>query len=247
MAGLRTRDYEQLLDFVVAVLENPDPEGGWQLVTEQLLTTLGCDSATYSDLDPAEGTGRVEGWAPDRLSPYVNGLVQRRVRQHHPLIGYVAAGRSAPVAVADLCPDLDRAPWYREACRDFGITRQLGVPVGGRPGRVRMVLLGRDGEFRDGDVTLAVRLQPLLTAFAGHVHELRRLRGPAAPAEHGLTPRELTVLGLMAEGLTAEGIARRLAISRHTVNRHAEKIYRKLGTNNRVSTVLLARQAGLVR
>ncbi|PHQ50399.1 hypothetical protein BLA24_21135 [Streptomyces cinnamoneus] len=73
---------------------------------------------------------------------------------------------------------------------------------------------------------------------------------PALPAGrltgHGLTPRELTVLGLLAEGLTAEAIGRRLAISPHTVNRHLEKVYRKLGTNNRVRTVLLARQAGLV-
>ena len=112
--------------------------------------------------------------------------------------------------------------------------------------------MGRDGRFSPQDVAFAARLQPLLIGAANHIQELRRLRTAAPdlttahPSGHGLTPRELTVLGLLAEGLTASGIARRLSISPHTVNRHLEKIYRKLGTNNRLSTVLLAQQAGIV-
>ena len=72
--------------------------------------------------------------------------------------------------------------------------------------------------------------------------------GPPAPraAELGLTPRELTVLTLLAEGLTATAIARKLTISSRTANKHRENLYRKLATTDRVTTVLLAQDLGLV-
>jgi len=65
-------------------------------------------------------------------------------------------------------------------------------------------------------------------------------------AELGLTPRELTVLTLLAEGMTAAAIARRLTISPRTVNKHQENLYRKLATTDRLTTVLLAQDLGLV-
>ncbi|MFI1968098.1 helix-turn-helix transcriptional regulator [Streptomyces cinnamoneus] len=281
-ALLGARDYERMLDLVVEVLGNDGTAGGggtvgigggapadargvggdagagtdtdhsWHLVTRHLLDALDCGSATFSEVNLAEGTGRIEGWAPDRLGRYVGGLVQRRIRQHHPLISYAQSGDLAPVDVGEICDGWRRTQWYSEARRDFGVTQQVGLPLTAGPGVVRLVIVGRDGRFGSRELAFAARVRPLLEAVGGHVRERRRLRAmtPALPAGrltgHGLTPRELTVLGLLAEGLTAEAIGRRLAISPHTVNRHLEKVYRKLGTNNRVRTVLLARQAGLV-
>jgi DNA-binding NarL/FixJ family response regulator len=54
------------------------------------------------------------------------------------------------------------------------------------------------------------------------------------------------VLTLMAEGLTATAIAHRLVISVHTVTKDQDNIYRKLGTRDRLTTVLLGQQLGLV-
>jgi DNA-binding NarL/FixJ family response regulator len=61
-----------------------------------------------------------------------------------------------------------------------------------------------------------------------------------------LTPRQLTVLHLLAEGLTAAAIASRLKISLHTVTKHQEHLYRKLGTSDRLNTVLLAQKLGIL-
>ena len=61
----------------------------------------------------------------------------------------------------------------------------------------------------------------------------------------GITPRELTVLNVLAEGLTAAAIARRLGISMRTVHAHLNGLYRKLETHDRLSTVLLAEDLGL--
>ncbi|QFZ21138.1 LuxR family transcriptional regulator [Saccharothrix syringae] len=70
--------------------------------------------------------------------------------------------------------------------------------------------------------------------------------GVSGPADHGLTDREQTVLAVLAEGLTAEAIARRMDISPRTVHRHLQHVYRKLGTTDRLSTVLRAQSLGLL-
>ena len=64
---------------------------------------------------------------------------------------------------------------------------------------------------------------------------------PEADARSLLTPRELEVLGAIAEGLTNKAIARRLDISLHTVKFHVESLFRKLGARTR--TEALARAA----
>ena len=54
-----------------------------------------------------------------------------------------------------------------------------------------------------------------------------RRRGTSPLGE--LTPRELEVLGLMAEGLSNRGICERLVISPKTVETHVNSIFLKLG------------------
>ncbi|HEX6339617.1 LuxR C-terminal-related transcriptional regulator [Umezawaea sp.] len=63
---------------------------------------------------------------------------------------------------------------------------------------------------------------------------------------HRLTQREHTVLAVLAEGLTADAIARRLDISPRTVHRHLQHLYRKLGTADRLATVLHAKSLGIL-
>jgi DNA-binding CsgD family transcriptional regulator len=78
---------------------------------------------------------------------------------------------------------------------------------------------------------------------------LARLAGlplEAEPRAHRLTGREREVLALLAESLTAAAIARRLGISAGTVHKHLAALYRKLGTTDRLATVLRARELGLI-
>lgn len=62
----------------------------------------------------------------------------------------------------------------------------------------------------------------------------------------GLTRREQQVLELIADGLTAEAIGRRLRVSPRTVAKHQERMYRKFGTSDRLTTVLRAQRLGLL-
>jgi DNA-binding CsgD family transcriptional regulator len=71
-------------------------------------------------------------------------------------------------------------------------------------------------------------------------------RGGPRPADLGITPREFDVLLLLCAGLTADAMARRLDVSARTVTKHQERLYRKLGTTDRLTTVLRAQRMGIV-
>ncbi len=64
-------------------------------------------------------------------------------------------------------------------------------------------------------------------------------------ADHGLSPRELEVLALLARGDTNRAIAGRLGISERTVDRHVSNIFDKLGVATRAEAAAYAARHGL--
>lgn len=65
-------------------------------------------------------------------------------------------------------------------------------------------------------------------------------------AELGITPRELEVLGLIAQGLSNREIGERLFVSEGTVKTHSSRLFEKLGVGRRVQAVQKAREQGLI-
>lgn len=65
-------------------------------------------------------------------------------------------------------------------------------------------------------------------------------------AEPGLTPREVQVLGLLAEGLANKEIAFKLGFSTHTAKFHVESLLRKLDAANRAEAVKEGIRRGLI-
>ena len=68
---------------------------------------------------------------------------------------------------------------------------------------------------------------------------------PAGHA-HGLTPRELQVLRLVASGDTNKAIAATLCLSERTIERHLSNIFTKLGLSTRAAATAWAYEHGLI-
>jgi DNA-binding CsgD family transcriptional regulator len=64
--------------------------------------------------------------------------------------------------------------------------------------------------------------------------------------ELGITPRELEILGLVAEGLSNREIAGKLFVSENTVKTHCSRAFDKLGARRRTQAVQLGRELGLL-
>jgi LuxR family maltose regulon positive regulatory protein len=60
---------------------------------------------------------------------------------------------------------------------------------------------------------------------------------PSAGGYNELTPRELTVLRLLAQGRSKREIAAELYVSFNTVHTHTKAVYRKLGVSSRREAV----------
>jgi DNA-binding CsgD family transcriptional regulator len=122
-------------------------------------------------------------------------------------------------------PVLDAA---RERTGDAHVCSSFLWPVGGAHapgGHVRVSVLAAPEDAPPG-----------LTAVA--------LLSPA-PDLHGLTPRELEVLGLLVEGCSNQEIARALVVAPRTVAAHLEHILVKLGAPTRTLAAVRAERDGL--
>jgi DNA-binding NarL/FixJ family response regulator len=61
-----------------------------------------------------------------------------------------------------------------------------------------------------------------------------------------ITPRELEILGLIAEGLSNKEIAERVFVSENTVKTHASRLFDKLGARRRTEAVQIGKSSRLI-
>jgi len=262
MGSLDGRDYKRMLDLTAAVVGGMLHEQPWFLVCRELNECLRGHATIFeADLRLSSRTSKILGWAPEPAgaAPFEPRVPVRG--WEHPLAQlFATGGEHRPVTVNDLVDDRTwrRNSWYEATHRRFdGGIRHLGLPLPSADGTVRTFVTCRAGrDFGNREREFARLLQPLLVSLDRHLAELGRLRRAAPPeqavarqqraAAAGLTPRETIVIALLAEGLTAAAAARRLGISPHTVTKHQENAYRKLGTKDRLTTVLLAQELGII-
>ena len=62
----------------------------------------------------------------------------------------------------------------------------------------------------------------------------------------GITPRELEILGLIAQGLSNREIAERVFVSENTVKTHSSRVFDKLGARRRTEAVKIGKQMNLI-
>lgn len=113
------------------------------------------------------------------------------------------------------------------------------------------VLLGLACRALGDEDTAALELEAATTTFEqlGALPDLARVEALARPEvheTHGLTPRELEVLRLVAAGKTNRDIAAALVVSEHTIARHVQNIFAKLRVSSRTAATAFAFEHDLV-
>ncbi|MDH6217871.1 DNA-binding CsgD family transcriptional regulator [Streptomyces pseudovenezuelae] len=249
--------YERMLAVAVGALHEREPERLWPLLAGALPDLCGGELLVYKLDDWSERAGTVgmsAGVAAqfDALGDEDLGLL----RSGYPFADHYATGpdRTPHTARRAAGRGWSASPTARLLGATMDMDHVLALPLPQVTTPITGCMVYRSGkDFTEDQLRTAQRLQPLLAAVDQQrqlLEQWRHLADPAVvnePVATGdLTPRETTVLLLLTDALTATAIGRRLGISDRTVHKHVENIYRKLGTRDRISTVLRAQQLGLV-
>ncbi|MEV6501848.1 helix-turn-helix transcriptional regulator [Streptomyces prunicolor] len=261
MAGGPAGAYERMLAVAVAALHERQPERLWPMVAAALPGLCGGESLIYKLGEWTDRTGAM-GLSPaaaahlGRIDDIGDGAMAV-LRRGYPFADHYAT--AGAVRRPGTAHRMAGRGWARSRTagtisRLMDADHVLAIPLPGTSTPVTGCLVYRAGaDFTEDQVRAAELLQPLLAGVEQQRQLLERLRAstaareaPEAIADSRLTPRQVTVLLLLADALTASAIAHRLGISVRTVHKHVESLYRKLGTRDRVSTVLRAQEIGLL-
>jgi DNA-binding CsgD family transcriptional regulator len=133
--------------------------------------------------------------------------------------------------------------------RAFDVWQRIEAPY--TAARVR-VLIGLACRALGDDEGASLEIDAARSVFErlGAAPDLARIesltRGAASSHAHGLTPRELQVLRLVAAGGTNKAIAGRLSLSEKTIDRHVSNILTKLDVSSRTAAAAFAYRHKLI-
>ena len=112
---------------------------------------------------------------------------------------------------------------------------------------ITIALEVQDGVLADRLAAILVQVPGLRLARAGEPPDVRVVSPDLEePLDPDLTPREIEVLGLLAEGASNKMIARRLGISVHTAKFHVGQLLDKLDATGRTDAVAHAARVGVL-
>lgn len=187
------------------------------------------------------------------------------------VVGEAGDGLEAVVKALELKPDLVLMDIHMPGCDGLEATRKIKTAL---PDTTIVILTVRDDEeklfeaIRSGaqgyllkNIHSREMLEMLRGALRGEaaipprlagrmLEEFRRMSRQGRPSTGDepdlLTPRELEVLGCVAQGMTDKEIATHLTLSLHTVKTHLRNILSKLQVRSRREAVRLAKDRGIV-
>ena len=247
------------LDFVASLMAAPRTRWPDEAVSRLLVATFAASASTFY----VAGAAGVEqrGWPPEHFRDHFEEASQwgaHRAPTEHPVLRYhLLTGDIRSTQVADVpavVADARLVAAWNERGRRWGeVQAQLSFPLLFSRSDTRSFVVGRADAFTAAEMTTARRLQRLLVGLDRQIAAMSDWPagfGPvAAEAADALqlTPRQVAVIGLLAEGLSAAAIGRRLHISERTVQKHLQRCYAKLGVPDRLAAVLRAQHIGLLR
>lgn len=220
-------------------------------IADHLHATVVC----HGRLDRRSGHVSLHVWPDLDVTPVA--VATATMPESHPVLHHWLQGHSDVAMVSTLVTDRPRwraSEAYARLREVLGVTETGGMRLDDGTETVHMIGLARDRDLTRSEVEQLALLRRPVVALSRHAAWLAArgdLNGtpydaPPAAIEMGITHRELQVLELLADGLLAVTIGHRLALSPRTIHHHLGHIYAKLGTHDRLSTVIRAQQAGLL-
>lgn len=256
---LTTQHDSAWLDLVADLVAQPLTEWPAEEVVEVLAGTFGAPAGSYygQEGDAIEQRAWPEDFPGADRAEIERWTIEHAPREHPLLRWYLASGDPLAMQVADVpttVASVGLQDQWRSLCDDYlgGLSSQMALPLCLGPTANRTFIVGREDDYTPREVALARRLQRLLTGLDRQIACYGRWvdrMGPCAieaASAGGLTPRESSVLALLASGHTARAIARRLQVGERTVQKHLQRIYRKLGAGDRLVAVQRAQLIGLL-
>jgi len=250
--ALKREDLRSALDCLGGLTEATAADGAFaRHGVASLKRLVAAEITTLSVCDLDTGHRSVVSDIPGAISRRDVAAFDRHFHQH-PLVR--AHGRNPLAAtrrISDLVPDCDfrRTPLYNDYYRAIRIDRSMAVPIHVHRHVLVSFVLNRSGrDFSERDREVLESIRPRL----GNLYRLTRgAEGPRAawgvpspdggtPRAAALTARECEVLDWLGAGKTDRDIADILAISHRTVHKHLQRIYEKLGVENRTAAVARA-------
>ena len=177
---------------------------------------------------------------PHLIQARANAAARERLRD---VLGAVERGLDEVDQAIVITDDRNRIAFASQAGR-HALERFDGGrhPDGSRlPAALDAATADRNLTVLRDDAPLLVRRLPTATGTTVFVFERSERAAPQEQIEAlGLSPREADVLRRFMGGETTDQVAASLSLSRRTVYKHTERIYRKLGVNDRVAAVSVA-------
>ena len=250
LQALGNPDLAAALDCVGAIAEATAADRAFaRHGVAQLRRLVPSELTTLSVCDLESGRRRVVTDTCGALCRTHAEAFDRHLRDH-PLVR--AHGRN-PAAVTRRISDVvssaefRRTALYNDYYRAIGISHAMAVPIQVRDRTLVGFVFNRSGrDFSD-------RERARIEAIRGHLGHLYRLSdevegarvawgAPKADPQCGcpLTAREREVLEWLCAGKTDRDIGDILAIGHRTVHKHLQRIYEKLGVENRTAAVARA-------
>lgn len=159
------------------------------------------------------------------------------------------------LALVDLnMPGMNGAEGLRQLREDHPTTPVIVASAQDDPATIRAVMAIGVSGFIPKSESPNLIAQAIRLVLAGGVYvPVRSLAGDfgrsggldamrPSESDHGLTPRQLDVLGLLSRGMPNKLIARELGLTEGTVKIHLAAILRALSARNRTEAVVRARE-----
>jgi len=155
---------------------------------------------------------------------------------------------------AQACGAVDLAEGNSQAAlgslrRAFEVWQRIEAPYAAARVRVLIGLACRALGDEDGaglEIDAARSVFERLGAAPDLARTESLMKGETSRRAHGLTPRELEVLRLIAAGETNKAIAGKLSLSEKTIGRHVSNILAKLDVSSRTAATAFAFQRKLI-